>query len=103
MIWSKHLVGGGHTYLRSWEGWLCRCAVQDATTPFAESYFVTLKKELVRRRSWPSREELTCEVSDYIEIFCQRDPPAVYARHASPTRHEEENRSLEQLNNINAN
>ncbi len=35
----------------------------------AESFFATLKKELVRRRSWPTREELRIAVFDYIEIF----------------------------------
>jgi len=28
-----------------------------------------LKKELIRRQSWPSRRELTGEVFDYIETF----------------------------------
>ena len=35
----------------------------------AESFFATLKKELVRRRSWPMRRELTGEVFEYIEAF----------------------------------
>jgi putative transposase len=35
----------------------------------AESFFATLKKELVRRRSWPTRRELTGEVFDYVEAF----------------------------------
>ncbi len=35
----------------------------------AESFFATLKKELIRRRSWPERRELTGEVFDYIETF----------------------------------
>jgi len=35
----------------------------------AESFFATLKKELVRRRSWPTRRELTGEVFEYIEAF----------------------------------
>ncbi len=35
----------------------------------AESFFATLKKELVRRQSWPTRRELTGEVFDYIETF----------------------------------
>jgi putative transposase len=35
----------------------------------AESFFATLKKELVHRRSWPSRRELTSEVFEYIEAF----------------------------------
>ncbi len=35
----------------------------------AESFFATLKKELIHRRSWPDREQLRREVFDYIEIF----------------------------------
>jgi transposase InsO family protein len=35
----------------------------------AESFFATLKKELIRRHSWPTRRELTGDVFDYIEAF----------------------------------
>ena len=35
----------------------------------AESFFATLKKELIRRRSWPTRDELRTAVFDYIELF----------------------------------
>jgi putative transposase len=35
----------------------------------AESFFATLKKELIRRQSWPSRAELRTAVFDYVEIF----------------------------------
>jgi len=35
----------------------------------AESFFATLKKELVHRRSWPTRRELISEVFEYIEAF----------------------------------
>jgi putative transposase len=38
----------------------------------AESFFATLKKELVHRRSWPTRRELTGEVFAYIEAFYNR-------------------------------
>lgn len=38
----------------------------------AESFFATLKKELVHRRSWPTRQELTSEVFEYIEAFYNR-------------------------------
>jgi len=38
----------------------------------AESFFATLKKELVHRRSWPTRRELTSEVFEYIESFYNR-------------------------------
>src|SRR3954447_21095257 len=33
----------------------------------AESFFATIKKELVHRRSWPTRRELTSGVVEYIE------------------------------------
>lgn len=39
----------------------------------AESFFATLKKELVRRRSWPNRRELQSSVFDYIESFYNRE------------------------------
>jgi putative transposase len=35
----------------------------------AETFFATLKKELVYRRSWPTRQELCSEVFEYIEAF----------------------------------
>jgi putative transposase len=35
----------------------------------AESFFATIKKELIRRRSWPERRELIGEVFEYIEAF----------------------------------
>jgi putative transposase len=35
----------------------------------AESFFATLKKELIHRRSWPSKNELRLELFDYIEAF----------------------------------
>ena len=38
----------------------------------AESFFATLKKELVHRRSWPTRHELSTEVFEYIEAFYNR-------------------------------
>jgi putative transposase len=38
----------------------------------AESFFATLKKELVHRQSWPTRRELTSEVFEYIEAFYNR-------------------------------
>jgi putative transposase len=38
----------------------------------AETFFATLKKELVHRRSWPSRLELQSAVFGYIEAFYNR-------------------------------
>ena len=38
----------------------------------AETFFATLKKELIHRRSWPERAELRTEVFDFIEVFYNR-------------------------------
>ena len=38
----------------------------------AENFFATLKKELVHRRSWPTRHELAGEAFDYIETVYNR-------------------------------
>ncbi len=32
-----------------------------------------MKKELINRRSWPSKAELRTEVFDYIEVFYNRE------------------------------
>jgi putative transposase len=42
------------------------CAYDNAV---AESFFATLKKELVHRRSWPTRRELISEVFEFVEGF----------------------------------
>ena len=38
----------------------------------AETFFATLKKELVYRSSWPTRQGLTSEIFEYIEGFYNR-------------------------------
>ena len=38
----------------------------------AETFFATLKKELVNRRSWPARLELQSALFEYIEAFYNR-------------------------------
>jgi putative transposase len=38
----------------------------------AETFFATLKKEMVYRRTWPTRSELGTEVFEYIEAFYNR-------------------------------
>jgi transposase InsO family protein len=42
------------------------CAYDNAV---AESFFATLKKELVHRRSWRTRRELISEVFEFVEAF----------------------------------
>jgi putative transposase len=67
----------------------------------AESFFATLKKELIHRRSWPTRKELRQEVFDYIEIFYNATRRHSTLGMLSPARYEEENDSLKQLNDMN--
>lgn len=38
----------------------------------AESFFATLKKDLIHRQSWPTREEARRAIFDYIEVFYNR-------------------------------
>ena len=38
----------------------------------AESFFATLKKELIHGRAWPTKAELRSEVFEYIEVFFNR-------------------------------
>jgi putative transposase len=54
----------------------------------AESFFATLKKELVHRHSWPTRRELTSEVFDYIEGFYNRQRRHSTLGMLSPTDYE---------------
>jgi putative transposase len=46
----------------------------------AESFFATLKKELIHRHSWPTRRELGSAVFEYIEAFYNRE-----RRHSTPS------------------
>jgi putative transposase len=55
----------------------------------AESFFATLKKELIHRRSWPDRDELRREVFDYIEIFYNATRRHSTLGMLSPLRYEE--------------
>ena len=38
----------------------------------AESFFATLKEELIHGRTWPTKAELRTEVFQYIEVFFNR-------------------------------
>ena len=55
----------------------------------AESLFATLKKELVHRRSWPTRAELRQEVFDYVEVFYNATRRHSTLGMLSPVRYEE--------------
>lgn len=67
----------------------------------AESFFATLKKELVHRRSWPTRRELSGEVFAYVEAFYNRNRRHSTLGMLSPTQFEDEYISLkkEKINN----
>lgn len=54
----------------------------------AESFFATLKKELIHRRSWPARAQLRTEVFDYIEVFYNRQRRHSRLGGLSPVRFE---------------
>jgi putative transposase len=58
----------------------------------AESFFATLKKELVHRQSWPTRRELITELFEYIEAFYNRTRRHSTLGYLSPADYE--NRTL---------
>ena len=54
----------------------------------AESFFATIKKELVHRQSWPSRRDLSSAVFDYIEAFYNRQRRYSTLGYLSPEEYE---------------
>ena len=54
----------------------------------AESFFATLKKELVNRHSWPTRRELASAVFEYIEVFYNRERRHSTLGYLSPINYE---------------
>jgi transposase InsO family protein len=54
----------------------------------AESFFATLKKELIHRQSWPTRRELSSAVFEYIEAFYNRERRHSTLGMHSPTDYE---------------
>jgi putative transposase len=54
----------------------------------AESFFATLKKELIHRQSWPTKAEMRTEVFDYIETFYNRQRRHSTLGGLSPARFE---------------
>ncbi len=61
----------------------------------AESFFATLKRELVDRYSWPTRGDLRVAIFEWIEVFYNRQRIHTTLNYASPE--EFENLSLNQL------
>lgn len=56
----------------------------------AETFFATLKKELIHRRSWPTKAELRPEVFDFIEGFYNRKRRHGYLGWLSPAEFEDQ-------------
>ena len=54
----------------------------------AESFFSTLKKELVRRQTWKTRRELGAAVFEYIEVFYNRQRRHSTLGYLSPEQYE---------------
>ncbi len=54
----------------------------------AESFFATIKKELINRRAWKTRRELSSEVFEYIETFYNRSRRHSTLNYLSPEDYE---------------
>ncbi len=54
----------------------------------AESFFATLKKELVYRHVWPTRTEARKAIHEYIEVFYNRKRRHSYLGNLSPVEYE---------------
>lgn len=54
----------------------------------AESFFATIKKELVHRQPWPSRRDLSSAVFEYIEVFYNRQRRHSTLGYLSPEEYE---------------
>lgn len=55
----------------------------------AETFFATLKKELIYRRSWQTRNEIRTEVFEYIESFYNRQRRHSYLGWQTPAEFED--------------
>ena len=56
----------------------------------AETFFATLKKELIHRRTWPTKAELRPEVFEFIEGFYNRKRRHSYLGWKSPAEFEDQ-------------
>jgi putative transposase len=63
----------------------------------AESFFATIKKELIHRRSWPTKAELRTEVFEYIEVFYNRQRRHSTLGQRSPADYETSTQSPSRL------
>ncbi len=67
----------------------------------AESFFATLKKELIHGRSWPSKAELRTEVFEYIEVFFNRRRRHSTLGFLSPAQFENQtDREIEKIRSV---
>lgn len=64
----------------------------------AESFFATIKKELVRRTTWKTRRELSSEVFQYIEVFYNRERRHSTLGYLSPEQYERTTTNNERTN-----
>jgi putative transposase len=55
----------------------------------AESFFATIKKELVHRQSWPTRRDLGSAVFEYVEAFYNRQRRHSTLGYLSPEEYEQ--------------
>ena len=53
-----------------------------------ESFFGTLKSELIYRRTWPTRSEAAAAIHEYIEVFFNRRRRHSYLDYRTPAEHE---------------
>ena len=60
----------------------------------AETFFATLKKELVNRRTWPSRLELQSAMFEYIEAFYNRQRRHSTLGMVSPAEYEQTHKTV---------
>jgi putative transposase len=63
----------------------------------AESFFKTLKAELVHRRSWPTKAELRSAVFDYVESFYNRQRRHSTLGYLSPAQFEKITISINEM------
>jgi putative transposase len=63
----------------------------------AETFFATLKKELINRRTWPSRLELQSAVFEYIEAFYNRQRRHSTLGMLSPAEYEQTQKTVRSI------
>ena len=54
-----------------------------------ESFFATLKRELIHHRRYQSRDEARCDIFEYIEVFYNRERRHSSLGYLSPEAYEQ--------------